>query len=142
MNSCYRICICLSFLLFTLLACGQEEVVKPALQINKGACNASDRSRHIYRRNAVFLKKWEECGRETWGDGPGTTQCLIKHHPTLSAACAACFGDHVACTKSNCWWKCGPLGTTSSCEQCSVSSCEPGLVKCSGVDSAALPSKY
>lgn len=109
--------------------------------LSTSSCTTADKRNILYHSNASFAIKWEQCGRAAWGDSAQTAACLVQAFPALSKSCSNCFGEHAACSSSNCKWAC-LFGSADSCEQCSRQYCEAALSVCTGITPADLPSKY
>jgi hypothetical protein len=95
-----------------------------------GNCDEIDQE--IYTKNASFLEKWRSCGRDTWGDGRLTVNCIRGQYGELRGICGACFGDFTECGARNCKGACWWNSASSECTACGLRECGAAWTRCSG----------
>ena len=93
-------------------------------------CTTDDLS--VWRGNQEFSDNVAKFALSSFGRCAATVSKIILAYPTLSLACANCFGETVACGTRNCWMACIVDPFAERCIECSARNCRGDFLKCSG----------
>ncbi len=94
--------------------------------IGDGACSReADEARGMNLQGIAFT-----CGLSCSGDVACIADCVAQNSG-LSAGCARCYGDLIACSGSICLIAC--FGGSNDCDDCRDQACNPAFEACAGL---------
>ena len=103
-----------------------------------GACNSTEKA--LWHDNQAFSLQISKFAVSAFGRAAGVVDRLQGAYPAISADCAGCFGEAVACGTRHCFFSCVRSSTSPECVACSQENCTPQLKQCIGVvDDSELP---
>jgi hypothetical protein len=106
-----------------------------AAVVAQGACTNADDQNVLAANAAALATSAGNCAFMCIAD-PNQATCAancVQNAVPLSADCAGCFGEIIACTLANCIAQCiDPMG--QACADCRATNCEAGFVECAGIE--------
>ena len=106
------------------------------MQSNTTQCSTSDQNlwESSSSSKSQFFGNIETCANQAAGAVDQTanvSSCLTQIYPTLSQACAQCFGADVDCGATNCRVPCQADSNSAECQSC-LAPCTAALSNCTG----------